>query len=79
MCGYEATLEGTMYMWLLLRHSAPLRYTFAFLTAQQVTTPIGSFQPAVASASKKLAKSQAAHAALQGLGLVETTFGYSAS
>ena len=42
----------------------------------QVSTPLGTFQPAVGSNSKKLAKMQAATAALQGLGLVEKTIEY---
>ena len=35
---------------------------------QQVSVPLGTFQPAVASPSKKQAKAQAATACLQGLG-----------
>ena len=42
----------------------------------QVTIPLGTFQPAVGSNSKKLAKMQAATAALQGLGLLEKTIEY---
>ena len=38
--------------------------------------PLGTFQPAVGSNSKKLAKMQAATAALQGLGLLEKTIEY---
>ena len=42
----------------------------------QVATPLGTFQPAVGSNSKKVAKMQAATAALQGLGLLEKTIEY---
>ena len=42
----------------------------------QVTTPAGTFQPVVSSATKKLAKAQAALACLQALGLVEKSINY---
>lgn len=45
----------------------------------RVTVPLGTFQPAVASNNKKVAKAQAALAALQGLGLASGSVEYSAS
>ena len=49
------------------------------LSLLQVTVPLGTFQPAVASNNKKVAKAQAALAALQGLGLSSGSVEYSAS
>ena len=49
------------------------------LCLPQVTVPLGTFQPAVASNNKKVAKAQAALAALQGLGLASGSVEYSAS
>ncbi len=45
----------------------------------QVTVPMGTFQPAVASPTKKLAKAQAATACLQALGFVSNSVDYVAS
>ena len=45
----------------------------------QVTIPLGTFQPALGSNNKKVAKMQAATAALQGLGLIDKTIEYISS